>query len=82
MKSYMFARDDAYVAVSAADGTFEIANLPAGEEIEMRVWHEAAPSGLEAKSDWGKGRFSVTIEADGSEDLGTIEVPVTAFSLP
>jgi plastocyanin len=82
MKGYMFARKDTYVAVSAADGTFEIANLPAGEDIKMRVWHETATGGLAAKSDWAKGRFTVTVEADGTNDLGTIEVPISAFDLP
>ncbi|MCA9103126.1 MAG: hypothetical protein R3C10_23005 [Pirellulales bacterium] len=80
MRAYMFPRDDPYVAVTGADGSFEIANLPAGEDVEIRVWHESAPEGLEAKSDWSKGRFVVNIEADGVEDLGTIEVPVEAFS--
>ena len=38
----MLPRKNRYFAVTAADGSFEIANLPAGEELEIQVWHESA----------------------------------------
>jgi hypothetical protein len=79
MKAYIIARDDPYVAVTKPDGSFEILNLPAGEDVEFQVWHEQAPTGLEAKSGWSKGRFKLKVPADGEQDLGTIEVPPTAF---
>ncbi len=79
MKGYIIARDDPYIAVTKPDGTFEIKNLPAGEEIEFQVWHEQSPGGLEAKSGWSKGRFKLKVPADGEEDLAAIEVPATAF---
>jgi len=79
MKAYIIARDDPYVAVTGADGSFEIKNLPAGEDIEFQVWHEQAATGLDAKPGWSKGRFKLKIPADGAEDLATIEVPATAF---
>ncbi len=79
MKAYIIARDDPYVAVTGPDGSFEIKNLPAGEDIEFQVWHEQATAGLEAKAGWSKGRFKQKIPADGVEDLATIEVPTTAF---
>jgi hypothetical protein len=79
MKAYIIARDDPYVAVTKPDGAFEIKNLPAGEDIEFQVWHEGSPAGLEAKSGWSKGRFKMKIPADGEQDLGTIDVPPTAF---
>jgi hypothetical protein len=79
MKAYIIARDDPYVAVTAPDGSFEIKNLPAGEDIEFQVWHEQASSGLEAKSGWSKGRFKIKVPADGEQDLGTIEVAPSAF---
>ena len=59
MKAYIIPREDPYLAVTATDGTFEIANLPAGEPLEFEVWHERT-GGLEAKSDWKKGRFKIT----------------------
>lgn len=79
MKGYIIARDDPYYAVTKPDGTFEIKNVPAGEELEFRVWHERAPGGLEAKKEWKKGRFKVKVAENGVEDIGEIAVPPTAF---
>jgi hypothetical protein len=86
MKAYMVFRKDGYVAVSAADGTFTIPDLPAGELIEFQVWHERStgPSGAVglAKPDlkWTpKGRFQIKLEADETKDLGTLEVPAGAL---
>lgn len=83
MKAYMFPRADAYVAVSGPDGSFEIKDLPAGENIEFMVWHEkvngGSGGGLVAKSGWNGGRFKLTIPADGVEDLGEVQVPAAAF---
>ena len=47
MKAYAVFRKDGYVAVSAAEGSFAIADLPAGEPIEFQVWHErsSGPNG-------------------------------------
>ena len=42
MSSYLLPRENGYFAVTAADGTFEIANLPAGEKLDFQVWHESA----------------------------------------
>jgi hypothetical protein len=41
MSSYVFTRNHPYFAVTSPDGTFEIANIPAGVPLEIRVWHEA-----------------------------------------
>ncbi len=83
MKGFMFPRADGYVAVSGADGSFEMKDLPAGENIEFMVWHErvggGSGGGLVAKSGWNGGRFKLTIPADGVEDLGDIKVPESAF---
>ena len=49
MTAYMLPRKNGYFAVTDADGTFEIANVPAGEQLEFQVWHEsggAAGNGL------------------------------------
>ena len=85
MKAYAVFRKDGYVAVSAADGSFAIADLPAGEPVEFQVWHERGASngavGL-AKPDlkWTpKGRFTLTLEADEVRDLGTLEIPAAAL---
>lgn len=86
MKAYIVFRKDGYVGVSAADGSFTIPDLPAGEMLEFQVWHERSTGpnqalGL-AKPDlkWTpKGRFQVKIEADEVKDIGTLEVPAAAL---
>ena len=86
MKAYAVFRKDGYVAVSSADGSFSIPDLPAGETIEFQVWHERSGGpngavGLE-KPDlkWTpKGRFQIKLEADEVKDLGTLEVPASAI---
>ena len=70
-----------YFAVTGKDGSFEIANLPAGEPIELQVWHEKAGSGMNAKP-WTKGRYKVTLAADKTVDLQAIEVPADAAAAP
>ncbi len=61
---------NSYVAVSRADGRFEIANLPAGEDIEFQAWHEraAGPQGaFEAKKDWAKGPIQTQTQGRGDQ---------------
>lgn len=86
MKAYAMFRKDGYVTVSAADGSFEIRDLPAGEMIEFQVWHErsAGPSGAlglaQPALKWTpKGRFQVRLEEGEVRDLGTLEVPAGAL---
>jgi hypothetical protein len=79
MKAYMFAREDPYFAITKPDGSFEIAKLPAGEEIEFQVWHEKPGNNLEAPG-IAKGKFKRTIPADGVEDLKVIEVPASVLN--
>jgi hypothetical protein len=71
--------------VTKPDGSFEISNLPAGEEIEVQVWHErgtgAGGALVLANKDlkWtNKGRFKIKLDADQTKDLA-LEVPETAF---
>jgi hypothetical protein len=85
MRAYILPRKDKYFAVTKADGSFEIANLPAGEEVEIQAWHERGTGPGNAlvldKKDlkWTpKGRFKVKLEADKPLDLA-LEVPPTAF---
>lgn len=89
MKAYMLCRDNGYLAVTKADGTFEIPNLPAGEKLEFQVWHEAAAgpnNALVVDSDaakelkWSKkGRFTLTLQEDETRELN-IAAPASAFS--
>ncbi|MFM1996096.1 MAG: hypothetical protein RLZZ111_483 [Planctomycetota bacterium] len=86
MKAYAVFRKDGYVAVSAADGSFAIPDLPAGEPLEFQVWHErsSGPNGAlgleKPELKWTpKGRFQIRLQADEVKDLGTIEVPANAI---
>lgn len=82
MKAYAVFRKDGYVAVTAADGTFTIPDLPAGEPIEFQVWHERSGGLGLSRPDlkWsGKGRFTVTLEDGQTRDLGTLEIPAGAL---
>jgi hypothetical protein len=88
MRAYMLPRKNAYFAITAPDGSFEISNLPAGEEVEIQVWHESAAGGngaLFVESDaakelkWNnKGRFKIRLEPDEVRELN-ITVPAAAF---
>ncbi len=89
MKAYFLPRTNGYVAVSEMDGSFEIANLPAGEELEFQVWHESAagpgsslvlktPEAKELK--WSKkGRFKLTLTEDEVKEI-ELAVPAAAFA--
>lgn len=86
MKAYAVFRKDGYVAVSAADGSFTIPDLPAGEMIEFQVWHERSggPNGAvgleKPELKWTpKGRFQVTLEPDAVKDLGILEIPAASI---
>jgi hypothetical protein len=85
MRAYLLPRKDKYFAVTKSDGSFEIPNLPAGEELELQAWHErgSGPGGalvLQNKElKWTpKGRFKVKLEPDQTLDLA-LQVPPTAL---
>ena len=68
MKSWMIMRGNGYFAVTKPDGTFEIPNLPAGVDLEFRVWQEKLTfvqtvqvNGKDEK--WSKGRFKQRLTA-------------------
>jgi hypothetical protein len=73
--AYILPRDNPYVDISAADGTFKITKLPVGK-LEFQAWHER--SSLLNTSDWTQGRFEVTIKP-GVNDLGVIKLAPSLF---
>lgn len=82
MRGYIVVKDDPFVAVSGADGSFEIKDLPAGDWT-FRAWHERSGFVEEIKLDgkatkWEKGRFDAKITG-GDTDLGTITVSAKEF---
>jgi hypothetical protein len=88
MVAWMLPRENRYFAVTAADGSFEIANLPAGEEVEIQVWHESGTGTqreLVVDTDaakelkWSKkGRIKVKLEENEVREIN-IAVPPSAF---
>lgn len=76
MVGYILPRDNPYTAISAADGTFTLKNLPA-QELEFQVWQEKA--GFVDTPKWPKGKFKMKIKA-GENDLGTIKLPAKLFN--
>lgn len=54
MKSWLIVTESPFVAVTGADGAFEIAGLPPGEH-KATLWHE----------ELGKGQVTIRVEPDG-----------------
>lgn len=71
MQAYHLPLDHPYVKVSAADGTFEFENLPAGTH-EFMVWHEGVRGGFLTR------KFEVTIQADQTVEQN-IDYPADKF---
>lgn len=88
MVGYLLPRENSYFAVTKEDGSFEISNLPAGEKLDIQVWHESAAgsSGAlvvttpEAKElGWSnKGRITITLQPDEVKEI-QVTVPPSAF---
>lgn len=83
MNSWLLIKDSPYMAVTDADGKFEIANVPAGEWT-FQFWHETAGYVRDVKvngkaAEWSKGRTDVKIAAGKDTDLGTVAIGAKAF---
>jgi hypothetical protein len=80
MQGHVLVQDHPYMAVTADDGTFEIANVPAGKH-EFQLWHEAPGYLKNVKYKGGvanrQGRAQLTIAAGQTLDLGDIKVPAS-----
>jgi hypothetical protein len=73
--AYILPREDPYMTVTAADGSFRIPKLPVGE-LEFQAWQER--TGYLDTPQWPKGRFTLTIQP-GTNDLGTIKLSPSLF---
>jgi hypothetical protein len=82
MGAWIVARTDPYAAVTDENGNFEIKDLPAGSELEFRLWHENPGYLKDAAYKGGKadrrGTFKVKIKP-GKNDLGDIKVSGSIF---
>ena len=43
MDAYVWVFNHPYAAVTKADGTYEIKNVPAGSKVRITAWHEMGP---------------------------------------
>jgi hypothetical protein len=80
MHAWILVKDDPYMVTSAADGTFEIKNVPAGKR-EFEFWHEG-PGRLKSLKYQGgalnrQGRAQLTVADGQTLDLGEIKVPAS-----
>ncbi len=79
----MIVCDNPYFAVTADDGSFEIANVPAGVDLEFRVWHEKSGPLQEVLVDgeskkWSRGRFKEKFDPDQRHELN-VSVDASVF---
>jgi len=83
MSARMIVRDSPYFAVTKPDGSFEIANVPAGVPLEFRVWQERGKFLQDVKIDgkpekWNKGRLKLTLQPGEPKELNVV-VDAAAF---
>jgi hypothetical protein len=74
MKAHMITRNNPYFSVSKSDGNFAIGQLPAGVDLEFRVWHEkvgflgnVTVNGQPTK--WNKGKVSLRLNPGADMQL-------------
>ncbi len=75
MSAHMLVRDNGYFAVTNEEGEFEIPNLPAGIELEFRIWQEKSKflDGITVDGQTvKKGRLVVTLGPEGKE----LDIPI------
>lgn len=77
MSAKMIVRNSPYFAVTKDDGSFEIANVPAGVPLEFRVWQERArfieTVTVNGKAEkWPKGRLKLTLQPDQPTDIQVV----------
>jgi hypothetical protein len=83
MKAWLIVSDHPYVAVTDADGNFEIKNLPAGE-WKFRFWQERSRFLTDVQQNQNaapvtNGTWTLTIPASQTLDLGELTVGAGQF---
>ncbi|NIL97554.1 MAG: hypothetical protein GTO53_07975 [Planctomycetales bacterium] len=87
MKAYLLPLDNSYASVTDTQGTFEIANLPAGVDVVLQAWHEKTGKKLgdisvDGQASWKRGKLEFTGNnrlADGETRELTLVVPAAAL---
>ena len=83
MVGYVLVADHPFYGASDPDGKLVIRNLPVGETLTFRAWHERGTFKQEIYVDgkrtrWPANRFSVEIHP-GMNNMGVVELPPAAF---
>ncbi len=84
MKAYLLPRDNGYFATTQQDGTFEIANLPAGIDLSVQAWQEKLGKNFDGikvngePATWKRGRIALKLEPDETVMLD-IEIPASVL---
>ena len=84
MSGYVIVSGHPYVGISDAAGKIKIEKLPAGIDLEFKLWHESQDKSLEEvslggkKEKWTKGNVKLTLK-EGANDLGTLLIKPERF---
>ena len=77
MGARMIVRDSPHFAVTKADGSFEIKHVPAGVQLEFRVWQAKSKFLQDVSVDgkpqkWNRGRFKLQLKPDEPKELNVV----------
>lgn len=82
MDAVLMVRDNPYVAITKADGSFTIENIPAGK-WKFQFWHKKVgylkTLEVEGKIVGRRGEVEFEISEGRSQDLGTLKLPAESF---
>jgi hypothetical protein len=84
MSAKMIIRDNPYFFVTRDDGVFEIRNIPAGVDLEFRIWQEQSNFLKQIKiggkpENLSSGRYKVNLDPDEVLDLGDVMIDLAQF---
>jgi hypothetical protein len=78
MSASMMVCENPYFAVTGEDGSFTISNVPAGVDLEFRVWHEKPTfikdevSVNDKPTKWKRGAFKEKLDDGGTLTLNVV----------
>jgi len=84
ISGYVIVAGHPYVGVSDATGKIKIEKIPAGLELDFKVWHESQNKSIEEvtflgkKETWKKGCVKLTLH-EGVNDLGNLLIKPGRF---
>lgn len=84
MNGYVIVSGHPYVGISDAAGKIKIEKLPAGIELDFKLWHESQDKSIEEvslggkKDKWTKGSVKLTLK-EGANDLGNLLIKPDRF---